>query len=69
MKKRQYSGDYRVCAAHDLAPIFESTFGIDPELLASNDDFLRILGESGLKLKGEAAWTTLSQTKDMKGKK
>lgn len=46
MKKRQYSGDYRVCAAHDLAPIFESTFGIDPGLLARNDDFLRSLVRS-----------------------
>lgn len=30
MKKRVESGDFRVCAAHDLAPIFERCLGSSP---------------------------------------
>ncbi len=33
MKKRVESGDFRVCAAHDLEPIFEKAFGIKPKEL------------------------------------
>ena len=32
-KKRVESRDFRVCAAHDLAPIFESVFGISQKVL------------------------------------
>lgn len=31
IKKRVESGDYRVCAAHDLAPIFEKALDIKPK--------------------------------------
>lgn len=30
-KKRVDSGDFRVCAAHDLAPVLEKMLGIDPK--------------------------------------
>lgn len=30
MKKRVESGDFRVCAAHDLAPVFERCLGSSP---------------------------------------
>lgn len=31
MKKRVESGDHRVCAAHDIAPILEKALGIKPK--------------------------------------
>lgn len=51
IKKRAESGDYRVCAAHGLAPIFENAFGIKPKDLSRNVDFLALLDSSGLDLK------------------
>ena len=59
MKKRVESGDYRVCAAHDLAPIFETAFNIRPKDLAKDDTFLSLLENSGLKLKNEENWLGL----------
>lgn len=56
-KKRAGSGDYRVCAAHDIAPILEKALGIDPKRLANDKEFMRILEESGLKLEEEQKWT------------
>lgn len=58
MKKRVESDDYRVCAAHDLAPIFETAFNIKPKDLAKNRDFLEKLDNDGLQ-RGET-WTGLS---------
>jgi hypothetical protein len=49
MKKRVESGDYRVCAAHDLAPIFEKAFDIKPKELAKNQEFLDHMEKSGLR--------------------
>ncbi len=53
MKKRIESGDYRVCAAHDPAPVFETAFNIRPRDVAKDDAFLSLLESSGLKLKNE----------------
>ncbi|KAL8686384.1 MAG: hypothetical protein Q9218_007144, partial [Villophora microphyllina] len=50
MKKRVESADYRVCAAHDLAPIFETSFGIKPKDLATNTRFQELLVTYGLGL-------------------
>lgn len=33
LKKRLESSDFRVCAAHDLVPVFERAFGVDPKVL------------------------------------
>lgn len=57
-KKRASSGDYRICAAHDIAPIFEKAFGIDPKRLANDGQFIRILEANGLEL-GDQGWTGL----------
>jgi hypothetical protein len=42
-----------ICAAHDLAPILEKAFDIEPKELAKDGDLLTILGRSGLDLKDE----------------
>ena len=59
IKKRVESGDFRVCAAHDLAPVFEKAFDIKPKDLARNKEFLAILGRSGLRLKDDDNWKGL----------
>lgn len=61
LKKRVESEDYRVCAAHDLAPIFENAFNIRPKDLAKDQEFIRLLENSGLKLADGEAWTGLSR--------
>jgi hypothetical protein len=66
MKKRVESGDYRVCAAHDLAPIFETAFNIKPKDLAKDDAFLSLLENSGLKLKNEENWLGLPKRPNIK---
>jgi hypothetical protein len=50
MKKRTESGDFRVCAAHDLAPILEKAFDIKATNLQTDTEFLTILDQSQLKL-------------------
>lgn len=55
-KKQVSSGDFRVCAAHDMAPIFEKAFGIDQKRLANDLQFIRILEANGLEL-GDQKWT------------
>jgi len=59
IKKRVESRDFRVCAAHDLAPIFEKAFDIKPKVLSKNEEFLAILGRSGLNLKDGDNWKGL----------
>jgi hypothetical protein len=66
MKKRVESGDYRVCAAHDLAPIFETAFNIKPKDLAKDNVFLSLLENSGLKLKNGENWLGLSKKPNIK---
>lgn len=59
MKKRVESEDYRVCAAHDLAPIFEKAFAINPKDLAKSQEFLALVEASGLK--GGENWAGLKK--------
>ncbi len=56
LKKREDSGDYRVCAAHDLAPIFETAFSINPKELARDESFVALTVSSGLTLKDGESW-------------
>ncbi|DAA72944.1 TPA_exp: Uncharacterized protein A8136_4869 [Trichophyton benhamiae CBS 112371] len=51
MKKRVESGDFRVCAAHDLAPIFEAFFDIPPKKLAKQ--LASLISLRGLRLRDE----------------
>ncbi|KAK0128809.1 hypothetical protein ONS95_000759 [Cadophora gregata] len=50
IKKREESGDFRVCAAHDLAPILEKALGIKAKDLQRDQEFLEIMGRCGLEL-------------------
>jgi hypothetical protein len=61
MKKRVESGDYRVCAAHDVAPILEKAFGIKPKELERNHAFLDTMSANGLHLKHSEPWTGLGK--------
>ena len=51
MKKRVATADYRVCAAHDLAPVFEKAFCIKPKDLQKDKKFIKGLTANGLALK------------------
>ena len=61
MKKRVESGDYRVCAAHDVAPILEKVLGIKPKDLERNQAFLDKMSANGLHLKPGEQWTGLDK--------
>ncbi len=50
MKKRVESGDFRVCAAYDLAPVFEGAFGVRVKDLKRNGNFLDLMKERGLEI-------------------
>ncbi|PVH77090.1 hypothetical protein DL98DRAFT_495968, partial [Cadophora sp. DSE1049] len=55
-KKREESGDFRVCAAHDLAPILEKALGINSRDLARDKGFLEVMGRCGLELGDGEVW-------------
>ena len=57
IKKRVESGDYRVCAAHDVAPILEKALGIKPKDLERNKAFLDTMSANGLHLMPGEQWT------------
>jgi hypothetical protein len=57
MKKRVQSGDFRVCAAHDLAPIFEKALNIKPKDLEGDRDFLTLVEQHGLNLGDGQVWS------------
>ena len=61
MKKRIESGDYRVCTAHGLAPIFEKVFDIKLKELAKDENFLGVMERSGLVLKEGEEWKGISR--------
>lgn len=42
------TGDYRICAAHDLAPIFEKAFRLNGKDLAKNKGFMALVNKGGL---------------------
>jgi hypothetical protein len=72
LKKRVESGDSRVCAAHDLAPIFENAFGVKEKELARNERFKEMLGRVRLKLREgeEEQWEEGGKVKGVeKGRK
>ncbi|KAF4555824.1 Hypothetical protein D9617_2g057880 [Elsinoe fawcettii] len=48
MKKRVERSDYRICAAHDLAPVFEKAFDVNPKDLARNVKFIELVDKHGL---------------------
>ena len=69
MKKRAESGDYRVCAAHDVAPILERALGIKPKDLERNQAFLDKMSAIGLHLEPGEKWTGLGKQQKTFGNK
>ncbi|OBT65206.1 hypothetical protein VE03_04724 [Pseudogymnoascus sp. 23342-1-I1] len=59
MKKRVDTGDYRVCAAHDIALIFEKAFSIKPKDLQTNTEFLALLESYQLEHRDIGNWKAL----------
>ncbi|KAB8203001.1 hypothetical protein P875_00108693 [Aspergillus parasiticus SU-1] len=59
-KKRFESGDFRICAAHDLAPIMAQALGIDLKRLEKDKSFTNLVEEKGLHLEGEG-WCGLEK--------
>ncbi|KAL2004713.1 hypothetical protein VTN00DRAFT_3241 [Thermoascus crustaceus] len=69
LKKRLESSDFRVCAAHDLAPVFERAFGVDPKVLDKDEEFLRLLDTGGLEIRDEMRLDGLEKKKKKKKKR
>lgn len=68
-KKRALSGDYRICAAHDLAPTLEKAFGIRSKELERSQTFSDIMSANGLHLQPGKQWIGLGkQQKDRNDK-
>lgn len=61
MKKRVESGDDRVCAAHDVAPILEKALGINPKGLERNQALLDTISANDLLLEPSEQWTWLGR--------
>ncbi|KAE8381761.1 hypothetical protein BDV26DRAFT_289189 [Aspergillus bertholletiae] len=59
-KKRLESGDFRICAAHDLAPIMAQALGIDLKQLEKDKGFAHLVEEKGLHL-GLGGWNGLKK--------
>ncbi|KFY09686.1 hypothetical protein V492_05377 [Pseudogymnoascus sp. VKM F-4246] len=59
MKKRVDSEDYRVCAAHDIAPILEKAFSIRVKDLQTNAEFLALLESHQLRPTNIGNWKGL----------
>ncbi|KDB21303.1 hypothetical protein H109_06778 [Trichophyton interdigitale MR816] len=53
IKKRIESSDFRVCATHDLTPIFEAIFNIPPKKIAKNFVLVSLISSRGLRLRDE----------------
>lgn len=68
MKKRVQSDDFRVCAAHDLAPIFEKVLGIKPKELERDRDFLALVEQFGLNLGEAQSWSGVLKKPSQKKK-
>ena len=64
IKKRAESGDYRVCAANDVAPILEKALGIKPKDLKRNKTFMDTMTANGLHLMPGEQWTGLGRQQE-----
>jgi hypothetical protein len=64
IKKRVESGDFRVCAAHDLAPIFEKAFNIKSKDLERDRELRGLIEEFGLDINETQLKTWFGLTKE-----
>lgn len=58
MKKRVESGDFRVCAAHDLAPVLAGLLGVDMKMMEKDKRLSDLVRTRGLD-HGEERWEGL----------
>ncbi|PYI09542.1 hypothetical protein BO78DRAFT_427235 [Aspergillus sclerotiicarbonarius CBS 121057] len=58
--KRIESGDFRVCAAHDLAPVMGRALGTDLKQMEKDKEFAKLVQEKGLDL-GDGGWGGLKK--------
>ena len=55
------TGDYKVCTAHDIGPIFEKSFNIRPKDLQKNKSFRDLVQKGGLELPQGTIWKGLGK--------
>lgn len=67
MQKRASSGDYRVCAAHDLVPIIADMLRVDIKQMERDKQFMHLVETKGLDLEGEQ-WDGLAKKSFAPGK-
>lgn len=70
IKKRVESGDFRVCAAHDLAPVFEKAFNIKPKDLERDRELQGLIEEFGLGINETQlkAWSGLTKELNLRAR-
>jgi hypothetical protein len=61
IKKQVESGDFRVCAAHDVAPILEKVLGIKEKDLMRDKKLVKIMENYGLELGEGVEWHGLEK--------
>jgi hypothetical protein len=61
MKKRVHNGDFRVCAAHDVAPVLEKALGVKEKDLMRNKEFVESVENWGLEWGKAVDWKVLVQ--------
>ncbi|KAH7383571.1 hypothetical protein BKA64DRAFT_760358 [Cadophora sp. MPI-SDFR-AT-0126] len=69
LKKREESGDFRVCAAHDLAPILEKALGVSARDLQRDEEFLGLVERCELELGDGEVWRGVLKRGSGGGKK
>ena len=62
-KRMAETGDYKVCAAHDLAPVLEKAFGVRPSDLAKNKSFVSLVKKGGLTLENGKKWRGIGRVR------
>lgn len=56
-EKQQRENDFQICAAHDLAPIYQELFGLKPrELTKNNPKFVKLVKRGGSDAKDGRDW-------------
>lgn len=58
MGKRVETGDFRVCAAHDLAPVLARLLGVDMKMIEKDKGFLDLVRTKGIYV-GDEQWEGL----------
>ena len=56
------TGDWRICAAHDLAPIIERAFRVNSKDLSKNKMFVKLVQRDGLQLREGVIWQGLGKS-------